>query len=98
MVYARPLIPPTRNGSKANSVDDSAAKNIKGYLSSIILDDPSGTVPGWVMVIAETYYAAIKAADLVKVDWTPGPTFGVSEKDIQDHGLALTLPQTSIQL
>lgn len=89
MVYARPLIPPTRNGSKANSVDDSAAKNIKGYLSSIILDDPSGTVPGWVMVIAETYYAAIKSADLVKVDWTPGPTSGVSEKDIQDHGLAL---------
>jgi isoquinoline 1-oxidoreductase subunit beta len=89
MVYARPLIPPTRNGSKANSVDDSAAKNIKGYLRSIILDDPSGTVPGWVMVIAETYYAAIKAADLVKADWTLGPTSTVSEKEIQDHGLAL---------
>jgi isoquinoline 1-oxidoreductase subunit beta len=89
MVYARPIIPPTRNGSKANAIDDSAAKQMKGYLSSIILDDPSGTVPGWVMVIAETYYAAIKAADLVKVDWTPGPTAAVSEKDLQDHGLAL---------
>ncbi len=89
MVYARPIIPPTRNGSKANSFDDSAAKNIKGYVSSIILDDPSGTVPGWVMVIAENYYAAIRAADLVKVDWTPGPTAKVSEKDIQDQALSL---------
>jgi isoquinoline 1-oxidoreductase subunit beta len=89
MVYARPIIPPTRNGSKANSFDDSAAKAIKGYISSIILDDPSDTVPGWVMVIAENYYAAIRAADLVKVDWTPGPTAKVSEKDIQDHALSL---------
>lgn len=89
MVYARPIIPPTRNGSKANAVDDSAARNIKGYISSIILDDPSGTVPGWVMVIAETYYAAIRAADVVKVQWTPGPTSDVSEQDIQDHGVAL---------
>jgi isoquinoline 1-oxidoreductase subunit beta len=89
MVYARPIIPPTRYGSKANSLDDSAAKNIKGYLSSIILDDPSGTVPGWVMVIAENYYAAIRAAELVKVDWTPGPTANVSEKNIQEHAAGL---------
>jgi isoquinoline 1-oxidoreductase subunit beta len=89
MVFARPIIPPTRNGSKANSIDDSAAQKIKGYVSSIILEDPSGTVPGWVMVIAESYYAAIRAADLVKVDWTPGPTAKVSEKDIQDHALSL---------
>lgn len=85
MVYGRPIIPPTRNGSKANSVDDSAAKGVKGYLQSVILEDASNTVPGWVMVIAETYPAAKKAADLVKVDWTPGPTANVSEKDILDH-------------
>jgi isoquinoline 1-oxidoreductase beta subunit len=89
MVYARPIIPPTRYGSKANSFDDSAAKAIKSYVTSIILDDPSGTVPGWVMVIAENYYAAQRAADLVKVDWTPGPTAKVSEKDIQDHAISL---------
>jgi isoquinoline 1-oxidoreductase subunit beta len=89
MVYARPIIPPTRNGSKANAFDDSAAKKIKGYISTIILDDPSGTVPGWVMVTAENYFAAIRAADLVKVDWSPGPTAKVSEKDIQDHALSL---------
>ena len=89
MVYGRPVLPPTRMGSKANSVDDSAAKAVKGYLQSVILEDPSNTVPGWVMVIAETYPAAKKAADLVKVDWTPGPTANVSEKEIQDHGAKL---------
>jgi len=85
MVYGRPIIPPTRNGSKVNSVDDSAAKAVKGYQQSIVLEDPSNTVPGWVVVVADTYPAAIKAADLVKVDYTPGPTANVSEKDLQDH-------------
>ena len=54
MVYGRPKIPPTRNGSKVNSVDDSAARKVKGYIQSIVLDDPSDTVPGWVMVIADS--------------------------------------------
>ena len=87
MVYGRPKIPPTRNGSKVNSVDDSAARNVKGYIQSIVLEDPSDTVPGWVMVVAETYPAAIRAADLIKVDWTPGAAANVSEQDIQDHAI-----------
>jgi len=85
MVYARHKIPPTRNGSKVKSIDDAAARKVKGYLQSLALDDPSDTVPGWVMVIAETYPAAIRAAELVKVDWAPGPTSRVSEADILDH-------------
>ncbi len=89
MVYARPKIPPTRNGSKVKSVDDSAARKVKGYLRSLVLDDPSDTVPGWVMVIADTYPAAIRAANAVEVDWTSGPTATVSEKDIQNHAAQL---------
>jgi len=89
MVYARPVLPPTRNGSKVNSVDDSAAKAVTGYLQSVVLEDPSNTVPGWVMVVAKSYPAAIKAADLVKVDWSPGPTANVSEQDLQDHAKQL---------
>jgi len=94
MVHARPKIPPTRNGSKVISVDDSAARAVKGYIRSLVLDDPSGTVPGWVMVIADTYPAAIRAADLVTVDWAPGPTAGVSEQDILDHA-ARQIAQTN---
>ena len=89
MVYARPKMPPTRNGSKVVSVDDSAARNVKGYLQSIVLDDPSNTVPGWIMVLAERYPAAVRAADLVRVKWTAGPGSDVSEEQLQDHGANL---------
>ena len=89
MVYARPLLPPTRNGAVATAVDDTAAKGVKGYLSSLILNDPSGTVPGWVMVVADSYPAALKASDLVKVTWTPGSTADVGEQQIQDRARAL---------
>ncbi len=89
MVYARPKLPPTRNGSKVVSVDDSAAKSVKGYLECVTLEDASETVPGWVLVVAQSYHAAIKAADLVKVTWTAGSGANVSEQDIQDHATAL---------
>lgn len=84
MVYARPVLPPTRNGSRVNSIDDSAAKSIKGYVQALAIDDPSGTTSGWVLAIAKSYPAAIQAADAIKVDWTPGATTKVSETDLQD--------------
>jgi CO/xanthine dehydrogenase Mo-binding subunit len=87
MVYARPKIPPTRNGSVVRAVDDSAAKRVKGYLASLMLKDPSNTVPGWVVVCATSYPAAIRAADLVKVDWAAGDAARVSEQDILDYGI-----------
>jgi isoquinoline 1-oxidoreductase subunit beta len=89
MVYARPKVPPTRNGSKVVSVDDSAAKDVKGYLRSVVLEDPSGTVPGWVMVFADSFFAASTAADKVKVEWTSDDTAKVSEKDLLEHGRQL---------
>ncbi|WP_289080985.1 molybdopterin cofactor-binding domain-containing protein [uncultured Sulfitobacter sp.] len=46
MVYGVPMLPPTRYGSKVNAVDDSGAKDIKGYLETVVIEDPSGTVPG----------------------------------------------------
>lgn len=49
MVYGRPKMPPTRYAAKVISVDDSAAKKIPGYLRYVVLDDPSGIVPGWVV-------------------------------------------------
>jgi CO/xanthine dehydrogenase Mo-binding subunit len=86
MVYARPKIPPTRNGASVRSIDDSAARKVKGYIRTLALDDPSDTVPGWVMVFATSYPVAIRAADLVKVDWVAGASANVSERDILDHG------------
>ena len=95
MVHARPKLPPTRYGAKVVSVDDSAAKGVRGYLQYLVLDDPSGSVPGWVMVIAESTASAIKATDLLKVVWSGGDGATVSEKDIQDHGAALIADPTT---
>jgi isoquinoline 1-oxidoreductase subunit beta len=89
MVYARPKIPPTRYQSKVISIDDSAAKRIPGYMKSLALEDPSGTVPGWVMVFAESFIAANRAADLVKVVWSSGKSATVSERDIQNRAAEL---------
>jgi isoquinoline 1-oxidoreductase beta subunit len=95
MVYARPKMPPTRYGSKVVSVDDSAAKQVRGYLQSVVLDDPSGTVPGWVMVIAETYPAAIRATELVQVVWQNDDTASVSDKDLYERAQKLIADKTA---
>ena len=89
MVHACPKVPPTRYGSKVVSVDDSGAKGVPGYLRSIVLEDPSGTVPGWVMIYADSFSAAKSAADKVKVEWSSDDTAKVSEKDLQEHAAQL---------
>jgi isoquinoline 1-oxidoreductase beta subunit len=89
MLYGCPKLPPTRNGSKVVSVDDSGAHAVKGYLRSVTLDDPSGTVPGWVVVLADSTHAAFSAAAKVKVTWHNDDTAGVSEKDIIQHASSL---------
>lgn len=82
MIYARPKIPPTRYDSKVVSIEDSAAKRLPGYIQSLALDDPSGTAPGWVMVFAESFTAASRAADLVRVKWSSGEAAHLSEQDL----------------
>ncbi len=86
IVYARPIVPPTRYGSKVINVDDSKAKALSGYLGYEILNDPSNTLAGWVSVIAKDYPTAIKAVDLVAVKYQAGPTDNVSEADILAEG------------
>lgn len=86
MVYARPVVPPTRYGSRVISVDDSRAKPLPGYLGHVILKDPSGLIQGWVSVLAKDYPTAIKAGDLIDVQYQVGPTATVSENDILQEG------------
>ncbi|MBK8838059.1 MAG: xanthine dehydrogenase family protein molybdopterin-binding subunit [Hyphomonadaceae bacterium] len=91
MVYGCPILPPTRNGSQVTYIMDAPAKEIKGYIQTIALKDPSNTVPGWAMVIADSWHAAKKAAAAVTIEYSPGPTTNVSEKDLQDHAAKLIL-------
>lgn len=95
MVYARPVIPPTRHGSVVKSVDDSAAKKVRGYQGYQILKDPSNTVQGWVTVLADSYYAAVKAGDALQVEYNLGETANVSEQDIIAEGELLAKDKTS---
>jgi isoquinoline 1-oxidoreductase beta subunit len=89
MVFANALLPPTRYGSSINSIDDSLAKEIPGYIQTLSLEDPSNTLQGWALVIAENFPSAMKAANAVAVDWSPGPTANVSEAEIFAEGARL---------
>ena len=89
MVYAHPIIAPTRYGSVITSVDDSAAKAIPGYQQTLVIEDSSGFVQGMALVIADSFPAAMKASEAVKVDWSVGETASVSEDDIFAEGKAL---------
>ena len=86
MLYARPLVPPTRYGSVVISVDDSAAKKIQGYRGYQMLNDPSELLQGWAAVLADSWVGAMQAADAIKVSYKPGPTAKVSEQAIQAEG------------
>lgn len=89
MVFGKPMIPPTRYGSVVKSVDDSAAKSISGYQQTLVLNDPSATVPGWAVVIADSYHAALRASRVIKIDWQAGLTSEISEADILARGAEL---------
>ena len=89
MVYAHPMIPPTRYGSTIQSIDDTAAKDIPGYLRTMPVTDPSDVIQGWALVIADDFPAAMKAADAVEIDWAPGPTAAVTEEHILTEGQKL---------
>lgn len=95
MVYAHPLLPPTRYGSTINSINDTAAKDIPGYMRTLALSDPSEILQGWALVIAENFPAAMKAADAVEVDWAPGPTVAVTEAHILAEGEKLAADPAS---
>jgi isoquinoline 1-oxidoreductase beta subunit len=85
MVYAHPMIPPTRFGSKIVSIDDSAAKDIPGYQQTIQINDSTSMAEGWAMVIADSFPAAMKSAAAVQVNWAPGPTAAVTEAHMQEE-------------
>ncbi len=82
MVYAKPVIAPTRFHSKAASIDDTAAKKVKGYLGYKVLSDPSAIVDGMVVVWGDTFWAAAKASKALKVDWQTDADSLITEADI----------------
>ena len=93
MIFARPVVPPSRYGNKVESVDDSNAKKITGYQGYKELSDPSGWLEGWVVVFADNYPAAVQAVDKIKVSYLHNDALSISEADIQNRGKALIADQ-----
>jgi len=89
MVHAAPVLPPTRNGSKVSAVDETLAKQVRGYQGHAVLEDPSHTVPGWVVAFADSTWAAMQAARRLRVTWSNDDTARVSEQDVLDHAAQL---------
>ena len=73
MVYGKIVMPPVRYGATVKSVDDSAAMKVPGFIKAVTLDDKTMTTTGWVVVIANTYANARKAAEVLKVTYDGGP-------------------------
>jgi isoquinoline 1-oxidoreductase subunit beta len=79
MLYAAVLYPEVQY-EKAEQVDDSAAKAIKGVIKIV-------TLPSGVGVIADTIEGAMKAKSLLKVTWsktTPAQTYD-DDRVLQDY-------------
>jgi CO/xanthine dehydrogenase Mo-binding subunit/aerobic-type carbon monoxide dehydrogenase small subunit (CoxS/CutS family) len=90
MVYGHPVTPPVRCGAKVISVNADAAQQVPGFIRAVVLDDPNGDINGFVVAVAETYPAAIKAAKALKVEWDLGPNQKVDSKalSLAAEGLA----------
>jgi len=78
MLYGKLKLPPVRYGAKVTSVDDSAAKKVKGFVQAVTINDPTGTTSGWIVVLADTWPNAKAASDALKVQYDLGPTAKVT--------------------
>lgn len=64
MLHAR-VLRPDNHGARVASVDDSAARQVNGFVQSVRKGD-------FVAVVARNEWAAVKAAQAVKIGWTGG--------------------------
>lgn len=96
MAYGALALPRSRYGAKVQSVDDSEARKIPGFLKAVTVNDALGKCTGWVVALAETFPAAMKAAKALKITSDPGPYGKLSLTDImEDFSSRLDKPQES---
>ena len=72
MLHAR-VIRSTQIGARIASVNDLAARKIKGYVSTVRQGD-------FLAVVCASEWAAVKAARAMVVQWTPGPDLPVKDQ------------------
>jgi isoquinoline 1-oxidoreductase subunit beta len=89
MVYGAVVTPPVRYGATVKSVDDSAAKKVKGFIKAVTLDDKTGSTTGWVVAVANTCAQAKKAAEALKIGYDGGPNAKLSSQSLLDEAKLL---------
>ncbi len=85
MVYGALMIPRTRYASKVLGIDEREAKKIPGFIKAVKIDDSMGKCTGWVVALAETFPAAMKATKAIKLKVDPGPYGNLSLSDIMEE-------------
>jgi len=90
MVYGALVVPRSRYGAKVQSIDETEAKKIPGFIKAVRVDESLGKCTGWVVALAETFPAAMKAARALKVKVDPGPYGKLSLNDIMEEFSALS--------
>ena len=89
-VFARPRLPPVRRGANVLSTDDSRARaSVPGYLGFLVIDDPSGSLEGWIVAYATDWWSASKASDLLEVKYDLGPNRSFDESALQQRAKVL---------
>jgi len=90
MCYGALAIPRARYGSKVLAVDDTEAKKVPGFIKAVKIDDSMGKCTGWVVALAESFPAAMKAAKALKIESDPGPYGKLDLADIMKEFVDLS--------
>ena len=85
MLYGALVPPRTRYGSVVQSIDDTEARKIPGFVKAVKIDPALGKCTGWVVALADRFPTAVRAAKALKVDYDPGPYGSLSLPDIYDE-------------
>ena len=90
MVYGIPVPNPVRWGAIPDSVDESAAKQIDGYVGAYVEKNGFARInTGYVVALGETIWAAMNAAKALKIKWDLGENKNVSSEDIRNESVRL---------
>ncbi len=90
MAYGTLVIPRSRYAAKVISIDDSEAKKIPGFIKAVQVDDGGmGKCTGWVVAVAEKFFAAVQAAKALKIEWDAGPYANLNSADLAAEYKAL---------
>jgi nicotinate dehydrogenase subunit B len=86
MLHGR-VIRPAGVGSKVVSVDDTAAKKIRGFVQAVVKGD-------FVGVVAQSEWGAVRAADALKVTWSAPDTAFPEQRELYNQ-MRTIKPKTS---